>query len=228
MESTACSVSQETAISAVTDVIENTNYLNIQGKLSLKTRFGQNQFYHLLTFAKKVKVIYFAAKKDDPYADYYLIKIEEALCDAKKELDKSLAFHQFITANTAGLEVTLENKPIIVPLYFGTPFAYFAARLLLTLDETAQCILIKKHLGIPLNQPIKALLKEVSLPWRQALHVADSWYLTGVTRQDVRIPTSLGEQTLQQFGKLDARIIDRSHRSRLAPDIIFAANKNTI
>lgn len=206
------------------------SHLILRGTLTLKTYFAHKHFFKLLSFAGKVKLIYQAAKQDDPYADFYLLKIEEALCDAKVSLEKSLALHQSIIASAPGLKMGLvdTHQSMTMPVYFGTPYAYLAVRVLLTLDEIVCCILSQKQLGFPLKQPIKAILWEMSQPWRQALLKANDWKSTGVTRQDVIQHTPLAEQVIKLLGTLDSRIIDQTQRSRLAPKIISSLQKNSI
>lgn len=205
-------------------------HLTLRGTLTLKTYFAHKHFLKLLSFASKVKLIYQAAKQDDPYADFYLLKIEEALCDAKVSLEKSLAMHQAIIASASGLQMGLVNteKLTKLPVYFGTPYAYLAVRALLILDEIVCCVLSQKRLGFPLKQPIKTILWEMSQPWREALLKANDWQFTGVTRQDLIQHTPLAKQAIQLFGTLDARIIDQTQRSRLAPKIISSLQKNSI
>jgi len=101
----------------------------------------------LTGFADRLRVIWLAARNDDPYADWWLIKTHDAIdssstCirDWQTELDSQLD-------QMAGLEVTIagSQKPCRVPLQFANPYAYQAARLLSEYDTLVRTVLTARR-----------------------------------------------------------------------------------
>jgi len=115
----------------------------------------------LTGFADRLRVIWLAARNDDPYADWWLIKIHEAIDssssyirDWQKELDSQLD-------QVTGLEVTVagSQKPCRVPLQFANPYAYQAARLLSEYDALVRTVLTARHIGLQDNKASEGLLR---------------------------------------------------------------------
>jgi len=115
----------------------------------------------LTGFADRLRVIWLAARNDDPYADWWLIKIHKAIDssstyirDWQSELDSQLD-------QVTGLEVTIagSQKPCRVPLQFANPYAYQAARLLSEYDTLVRTVLTARHIGLQNNEVSEGLLR---------------------------------------------------------------------
>ena len=195
--------------------------LNTQGTLTLKTRIAQQHFLALLTFSKKIRTIYRAALRVDPYADLYLLVVERALHSASTLIQEKMQHYHEPFASMRGLQVTLADTqhPLSLPISFTTPYAYLAAKLLLEFDELARCVISLHYLGLPLEEALTSLLHKLGQPFRSALDQSKVWRSTGVTRQDIAEQTSLALQARQLMGKLDARVLNKSLRAKLAPYI---------
>jgi integrating conjugative element protein (TIGR03761 family) len=115
----------------------------------------------LAAFADRLRVIWQAARNDDPYADWWLIKVHEAIEDRasllqrlQRELDKELVQMESIEVAVAASE-----RPYRMPLQFANPYAYQAARLVSKYDALVCTALTACHIGqldsISCNEVIK-------------------------------------------------------------------------
>lgn len=103
----------------------------------------------LAAFADRLRVIWQAARNDDPYADWWLIKVHEAIEDRdallqrlQQALDEELALMGSIEVAVAASE-----RPYRMPLQFANPYAYQAARLVSRYDALVCTALTACHIG---------------------------------------------------------------------------------
>jgi integrating conjugative element protein (TIGR03761 family) len=204
--------------------------LTTHGTLTLKTRLAQRYFLGLLPFASQMNAIYQASRLDDPYADFYLMKIENALIKTQECLREQSQLYQQQLSNLAGLQMQLADtdRPLSVPIYFATPYAHFATRLLVELDALARCVISLNKLGLPLEKPLSELLRGLGKSFRSTLGKCNGWQHTGITRQDVVENTPLAIDAKQRMGKLDPRIMNKSLRAKLAPRIISVSKPKNV
>jgi integrating conjugative element protein (TIGR03761 family) len=172
---------------------ESHNSFMVVASLTLHTEIANKLFYAtwergnigLVQFASQVAKIYKSSKADDPYADWYLMKIYDAIFAAKKYLkdikEKTSAYFD----NQSGLSLQYErSKPWEQQLRIVSPFSYMGASLLIELDNILRQIIIIRHVGVQteneftIKEPIKKLQYAFAVPF--------IWKDTKVTRDDVR------------------------------------------
>lgn len=183
---------------------------------------GRNQIFGLMQFASYVRDIFWCAKQDDPYADWWLLKIEEAIAESESEL-KSLA--EEVDALLRGnpnfrIEVARSEQPVRVDIQFSNPYAHRAADLVLRYDALVCAIQTAAHVGLLDRDARERLLQLGAKPVRRALLTAAGYRARGITRQDVRQWTARGIEAKDLMGELPEDVINGSKRSRLAPDIL--------
>jgi hypothetical protein len=79
----------------------------------------------LLGFANLLRAIWHGARADDPYADWWLVKVHQALDLASEELDRAKAALEERLAASDGMDVdtAASVKPTRVKLQFANPYA---------------------------------------------------------------------------------------------------------
>ncbi len=110
----------------------------------------------LLYFADRLKTLWQAARHDDPYADWWLIKIEQAIIQCRARLGR--LFEQFSTvlASQDSLHLTLaeSSKPQRIDLQFANPYAFRAAQMLAEFDRLMCAVLTARHIGLASSQTL--------------------------------------------------------------------------
>ncbi|HSH43770.1 MAG TPA: TIGR03761 family integrating conjugative element protein, partial [Arenicellales bacterium] len=97
----------------------------------------------LVRFGMLMKRIWTAAMQDDPYADWFLLQVHEAL-EAGRALTQELKVHvDALLAGVDGVEITVAHslKPVRVPLQFANPYGYMGAYVIADFDELVCSVL---------------------------------------------------------------------------------------
>ena len=83
----------------------------------------------LVGFADRLRVIWNAARADDPYADWWLIKIDEALERARLRIKtEQAALDECIEqCSTLQIKVVTTSKPYRLALNFANPYGLLVA-----------------------------------------------------------------------------------------------------
>lgn len=202
--------------------------LNNEAKIVVHTEIVKSLFdgswkrgrMGLLQFAKTISELWRAAKEDDPYAEWYLLKTYQALYDARSQLK---AMEDAIAAslgNLRGIEIKPfeSNAPETYPLTFSTPFAYMGAYLIADADFVLRQLLTLERVGVPLpSQDIsfKNIVKHV----QAAFAVPRDWEKTGIKRQDVKDSTEKAKSVEKKFGAVPVSVMEKKISFTFLPKI---------
>jgi hypothetical protein len=108
----------------------------------------------LFGFADRLRGIWQGARQDDPYADWWLVKIEEALVAAEQLIQGEQAKLDERLQALPALEVTVatSQRAYRTPLRFANPHAFRGAKLLAEYDELARGVLTARHIWVAGSQ----------------------------------------------------------------------------
>lgn len=173
----------------------------------------------LIGYANLLRAIWHGARGDDPYADWWLVRVEEALAEAREALDRARTGLAGRVDATAGIELVAPTsvQPIRVALQFSNPYAYQGARLLASFDGFAREVLAARHVGALVRDDAERLLQEGARPVRRAFASALGYRFLGVTRDDLRQGTARAAQARAAMGEVPAEILTGTRRASLAP-----------
>lgn len=170
---------------------------------------GKPAITGLLGFATQLNMIWQAASEDDPYAHWWLIKIEEALAQAQVFLADQVSQMGALCAGTARFQlgISQSQRPHTVLLQFATPYAYRAAQLLGEFDcLVCQCLTLK-HVGAADPGQLTAIIETAAHQVRRVFSQPQGYRVFAIDRADVRQHTQRAEQALAHFGELPADIL---------------------
>ena len=131
---------------------------------------GKAPIVGLLGFAERLRLVWQAARADDPYADWWLLKVERALAQSATELTVARSAIDALLAASEGLTVTVAAsvKPARVKLLFANPYAYRGAQLLAAYDGFARRVLSAQHVGLLNRDEAERRLHLGAKPLRRA------------------------------------------------------------
>ncbi|MES1934721.1 PFL_4669 family integrating conjugative element protein [Salinisphaera hydrothermalis] len=182
---------------------------------------GKPPIIGLYRYGAMVRTIWAGAARDDPYADWYLLKVEQALTESKDEI---ATLKQTIEANMArgpamkvGLAHSLE--PAKIELTFSNPYGYMGAWLLSAMDELVLAALTARHVGLINRDASERMLGEGGRAVRRAYATAQGYRATAVKREDLRQGTRRAERAKQAMGELPQAVLDGELRPEHAPAI---------
>lgn len=160
---------------------------------------------------------------DDPYADWWLIKVEEALQQAAREVKVLRQRVEQQLSSTPGMEVKIAESlhAIRVPLKFRNPFAYSAARILADVDTLVRAVLTARHIGLMDRREAERCLALGTRALRRAMGTALGYKYEGVKRQDIREGNAQAQKARERMGEVPPEVLDGSRRARYAPEKRF-------
>lgn len=179
----------------------------------------------LIGFANLLRSIWHGARADDPYADWWLLKVHAALEQAEQTI---AACEQELTVQLATLDALevvapVSVKPVRVPLHFSNPYAFRAARLLGAYDSLARTALSVRHIGLMPRDEVERALHLGGRQVRRALQSAVGYRLLGVTRGELAHGTHQTAAASAAMGELPDDVLSGERRAPYAPRIVAPA-----
>ena len=173
----------------------------------------------LLGFANLLRAIWHGARADDPYADWWLVRVDRALSLAGANLDdaKTALEERLATAEGMDVDTAASVKPTRVKLQFANPYAYRGAQLLVFYDGFARRVLSAQYVGLLTRIDAEQRLHHAAKPIRRAFASALGYRFLGITRLDVAQGTAKAEQAVESMGAVPAEILSGAVRAELAP-----------
>lgn len=175
----------------------------------------------LKSFGQRMSGIWIAAQYDDPYADWYLLQVEETLAEAKAILtDKKQQLRQLLDSNDS-VKINLSHSinPIEMELNFGNPYGYHGALLVAEFDAMACAVMTAWHVGFIDRTPKRDLIISSVRRIRRAFLLSTRWQFTGATRDSINDGKMISDDARRKMGELPEDLLSGKLRAKLAPEI---------
>lgn len=163
------------------------------------------------------------AEQDDPYSDWWMIRIEEKLEDTKKglkllheQIDQVLA--DVPPALTLG--DNLNVQPVKLPLFVNAQLGFLAVYLLAEYDEIARRLILAHHTALIDRHTMERWLDEGAHLLRSTFALAQQYRFTGTQRDDYAANNAAARTAKEKYGELPQDVLEGTRRSRFAPPII--------
>ena len=175
----------------------------------------------LIGFANRVRTLWHGARADDPYADWWLLQVHDALDQAERAL---VSLEQSVTSRFEALgaiDVALPAsiKPARIVLNFSNPYAFRAAGLIGRFDALACKVLGARHVGLLGRDEAEKTLHQGGRRVRRALQSPLGYRLIGVTRDDVGQGTTKAMQARDAMGEIPDEVLSGTRRAPHAPTV---------
>lgn len=152
------------------------------------------------------------SEQDDPYSDFWMLRIEDKLDQTKatlqslrEQVDQALA--SVPPALTLG--ENLNVQPVKLPLFVNAQLGFAAVYLLADYDDIARK---RSTLERWLNEGAHAL--------RSLFSLAQQYRYSGCTRDDFAAKNAAARAALEKFGELPQDVLEGARRSKFAPPIV--------
>jgi integrating conjugative element protein (TIGR03761 family) len=175
----------------------------------------------LIGFANLARSVWQGARADDPYADWWMLKIHDALEDAERtilSMERVIAT-QLEAADALEVAAPASIQPVRISLNFSNPYAFRAARLLGIFDTLACKILGARHVGLLARSEAEGMLHQSGRALRRVLQSPVRYRFSGVTRHDVEQGTARALQAREAMGEVPADVLAGTRRAPYAPAI---------
>jgi integrating conjugative element protein (TIGR03761 family) len=173
----------------------------------------------LFGFADRLRGIWQGARLDDPYAEWWLLKIHDALVAAEELIQAAQATLAEQLASLPALEVAVatSRKPYRTALRFANPYAYRGARLLVRYDALARGVLTAAHVGLVDSGDAQRLLGQCAGKIRGVFCVPQGYRFLGVDRSVLAQGTALAERAREVMGEVPEDVLTGARRPVLGP-----------
>ncbi|ASV39801.1 TIGR03761 family integrating conjugative element protein [Pseudomonas sp. NS1(2017)] len=187
-------------------------------------REGKSGIIGLSGFVALMNKIKRMAEQDDPYADYWMIQIQEKLESSKSELE---VIRTRLDQSMSGLPIALfvgENvnvHPVTLPVFINSPFGFLAVYLLIAYDDIVRRLLLAHHTALMGRRDMEIWINAGGKVLRSLFGLAQRYKVSGVTRDDFITNNALARQAREKFGELPPDVLEGIRRSEYAPPILL-------
>lgn len=227
-------MSDKNNITSNPGALRNSIELELNTKEAVALFYGRkktkelNPIVGLNTFASKVKYINNAAHNNDPYADYFLLRIESALKETKANL---IAWQDEFTSLSSESLLTINQgsstRPVSLETSFASVYANIALENLKRSDNLILTLYALKHTGLINRSACNNEVTKVNRLMRKTFLAADGYKFFNITRKDVEQKTARYRQAhiaMRFTEELPENILDKSLRAEHAPNIVIDPN----
>ncbi|MBT2375405.1 PFL_4669 family integrating conjugative element protein [Pseudomonas fluorescens] len=167
-----------------------------------------------------------SAEQDDPYADAWMLRIEDKLNSTKATLQALRGQIDQVLAEvpaTLSLGENLNLQPIHLPLFVNAQLGFVAIYLLADYDDLARRVILAHHTALIDRETHDRWLDEGAHALRSLFRQVQPYRGSGAQRNDFAADNALARMARARFGELPKDVLDGSRRSRFAPPMIRRA-----
>lgn len=161
-----------------------------------------------------------AAAQNDPYADHWLIRMEERLEKARedlRELQQQVDELLGKVPPAISIEDNLNIQPLTLPLFVGCQLGYIGIYLLTEYDTLARRILLANHTAMIGRKQMEQWLDRGAHEIRSVYGLAQQYRHAGITRDDIAANNAKAREAIEKFGVLPQEVLEGTVRSNYAP-----------
>lgn len=163
------------------------------------------------------------AEQDDPYSDWWMIRVEGKLEETKKGLQALREQVEQVLANVPPaltLGDNLNVQPVKMPLFVNAQLGFRAVYLLADFDEIARRLILAHHTALIDRHTMERWLNEGAHLLRSTFSLAQQYRYSGAKRDDFAANNAVARAAREKYGELPQDVLEGTRRSRFAPLII--------
>lgn len=179
----------------------------------------------LIRFGWKMNLLWHAARADDPYADWFLLRTHDLLQQVNRDLvdQQRLILAQMQSHSGVEIGVGHTKQVVRVPLNFSNPYGYMAGYLLADFDQLIRTTLSIMHVGLQPKGVCYALMDKAGTAVRRVFYEPFHWKNVSLTREDLRQGNQRALQAEKAMGPLPVEILEGARRAPFAPPLVQKA-----
>jgi integrating conjugative element protein (TIGR03761 family) len=166
---------------------------------------GLNGFVSLMNKLKR------GVEQDDPYSDWWMLRIEEkleqteaVLQTVREQVDAALA----CVPPARSLGENLNVQPVKLPLFIHSPLGFKAVYRLTDYDDLARKLILAHHTALIDRNTLERWLDEGAHALRSLFSLAQNYRYSGAAREDFRVMNAVARAAIEKYGELPQEIID--------------------
>lgn len=184
---------------------------------------GKNGILGLSGFVGVLNKMKRGAEQDDPYSDWWLIRVEEKLASSKAALtaiQEQLAQMMTVLPSALSIGENLNVQPVTLPLFVNAQHGFMAVYLLTQYDDLARRLLLAHHTALIGRRDMERWLDEGGHVLRSLFGLVQQYKFSGATRDDFAANNARAREAREQLGELPQEVLEGTLRAEFAPPII--------
>lgn len=173
-------------------------------------------------FLNILNIIRLDSLTDNPYADLWMLRLEERLLAAREEMNTLIDSMKAVFSQLPAM-MTVEGctsiQPARFPVFASTQPGFIAIYLLTDFDELMRNMLLARHMALINHEETNNLRQRGGNLIRSILVLAQKYRRIPVTRQDIREGNARAIAAEELAGPVPEDIFDGSRRSAWAPPL---------
>ena len=164
----------------------------------------------LMAFAAAVNTIWQTAEGGDPYALWWLIKIESGIEECRAALNDQFDQAGYLHPDSEILEVgTAESEqPYRIRLAFSNPYAYRAAHMLGEYDALVRTCHTLKFVGAAEPAELQTMVARAGHYIRRVFAIPQRFKVCSINREDMLQHNQRAQRAVQLMGPLPEEILN--------------------
>lgn len=173
----------------------------------------------LIAFASAVNTIWQAAERDDPYALWWLTKIETGIEQCRSHLNDQLNEAAYLYPDAEILEVgTAESEQSYrIRLAFSNPYAYRAAHMLGEYDVMVRTCYTLIFVGAGEPAELQTIVARAGRHIRRVLAIPQGFKVCAIDREDIHQDNQRAQRAVELMGPLPEDILTGEKRPVFLP-----------
>jgi integrating conjugative element protein (TIGR03761 family) len=184
-----------------------------------QAKVGKPNIVGLVGFADRLRVLWLAARRDDPYADWWLIQVHEAIeaASASIRCEQVRLDEQLAQLNGMEVSVAASTRPCRIQLQFANPYAYRGAQLLSTYDRLVCTALTARHIGLLDGAHYRQVQEGGARKLRALFLIPQGYRLLKIDREIVRLNKGRSSEARKLMGTVPEVILSGERQAPFAP-----------
>ncbi|MBV2205770.1 MAG: TIGR03761 family integrating conjugative element protein [Pseudomonas sp.] len=178
---------------------------------------GLNGFIAVMNKMKR------GSEQDDPYSDWWMLRVEEKLAQTKdllqelrEQVDQALAD----VPPALSLGENLNVQPVKLPLFVNAQLGFMAIYLLADYDDLARKLILAHHTALIDRSTLERWLNEGAHALRSLFSLSQRYRYSGCSRDDFAANNAAARVATEKLGELPQDVLEGTRRSRYAPPIV--------
>lgn len=163
------------------------------------------------------------AEQDDPYSDWWMLRIEDKLTQTKTNLQALREQVDQALANVPpalSIGENLNVQPVKLPLFVNAQLGFMAVYLLADYDDLARKLILAHHTALIDRSTLERWLNDGAHALRSLFSLAQQYRYSGTTRDDFAAKNAAARAALEKYGELPPEVLEGTYRSKFAPPIV--------
>lgn len=163
--------------------------------------------------------------QDDPYSDWWMLRIEQKLNDIKQRLEAQKEQVKQVFESippTFTLSENLNLQPATVSIYANSPLGFLAVYLVADYDEIVRQTMLAHHVGLIDHQTNHIWTEYGGHLLRSLFTTAQFYRYSGTKRDDFAANNAAARAAIEKYGEVPKDVLEGRLRSKYSPPLARA------